>query len=151
MQSEIKSVRASIQRVNTEVESELKEIRPLISANALSVDRIVDEKSNGLACIKSGMKQIKSDVKSLKEEPVLPSIFRRWKTVWRSSIIWRTRNILKKDIRRLSNTDDKRNQIRWFRRNSHLPLCMLESNTREVVVLFLSLFCFVLCTSNFFR
>ena len=71
MQSEIKSVRASIQRVNTEVESELKEIRSLISANALSVDRIVDEKSNGLACIKSGMKQIKSDVKSLKEEPVL--------------------------------------------------------------------------------
>ena len=71
MQSEIKSVRASIQRVNTEVESELKEIRSLISANALSVDRIVDEKSNGLACIKSGIKQIKSDVKSLKEEPVL--------------------------------------------------------------------------------
>ena len=27
-----------------------------------------------------------------------------------------TRNIFKKDIRRLSNTDDKRNQIRWFRR-----------------------------------
>ena len=25
-----------------------------------------------------------------------------------------TRNIFKKDIRRLSNTDDKRNQIRWF-------------------------------------
>ena len=71
MQSEIKSVRASIQRVNTEVESEFKEIRSLISANALSVDRIVDEKSNGLACIKSGMKQIKSDIKSLKEEPVL--------------------------------------------------------------------------------
>ena len=71
MQSEIKSVRATIQRVSTEVESELKEIRWLISANRVSVDRIVDEKSNGLACIKSGMKQIKSDVKSLKEEPVL--------------------------------------------------------------------------------
>ena len=27
-----------------------------------------------------------------------------------------TRNIFKKDIRRLSNTDDQRNQIRWFRR-----------------------------------
>ena len=62
---------ASIQPVSTEVESELKEIIWLISANGLSVDRIVDEKSNGLACIKSGMKQIKSDVKSLKEEPVL--------------------------------------------------------------------------------
>ena len=70
MQSELKSVRASIQRVTTEVESELKEVRSLISANALSIDRIVDEKSNGLACIKSGMKQIKSDFKSLKEEPV---------------------------------------------------------------------------------
>ena len=30
--------------------------------------------------------------------------------------IAQTRNIFKKDIRRLSNTDDKRNQIRWFRR-----------------------------------
>ena len=62
-----------------------------------------------------------------------------------------TRNIFKKDIRRLSNTDDKRNQIRWFRQNSHLPLCMLESKTSEVVVLFLPLFRLVLCTSNFFR
>ena len=62
-----------------------------------------------------------------------------------------TRNIFKKDIRRLSNTDDKRNQIRWFRRNSHLPLCMLESKTSEVVVLFLPLFRLVLCTSNSFR
>ena len=73
MQSEIKSVRASVQRVNTEVESELKEIRSLISANALSVD--VSSTKNPmdwpvLQC-KSGMKQIKSDVKSLKEEPVL--------------------------------------------------------------------------------
>ena len=41
-----------------------------------------------------------------------------------------TRNIFKKDIRRLWNTDDKRNQIRWFRRNSHLPLCMLESKAK---------------------
>ena len=51
----------------------------------------------------------------------------------------------------LKFTDDKRNQIRWFRRNSHIPLCMLESKTSEVVVLFLSLFCLVLCTSNSFR
>ena len=62
-----------------------------------------------------------------------------------------TRNIFKKDIRRLSNTDDKRNQIRWFRGNSHLPLRILESKSSEVVVLFLSLFCLVLCTSNSFR
>ena len=67
------------------------------------------------------------------------------------TFVEQTRNILKKDIRRLSNTDDKRNQIRWFWRNSHLPLCMLESKTSEVVVLFLSLFCLVLCTSNSFR
>ena len=32
-----------------------------------------------------------------------------------------TRNIFKKDIRRLSNTDDKRNQIRWFRRGRNTP------------------------------
>ena len=38
-----------------------------------------------------------------------------------------TRNILKKDIRRLSNTDDKRNQILWFRRNSNLPLRPLHA------------------------
>ena len=61
--------------------------------------------------------------------------------------IRKTRNIFKKDIRRLSNTDEKRNQIRWFRRNSHPPLCMLESKTSEVVVLFR----LVLCTSNSFR
>ena len=67
------------------------------------------------------------------------------------NIIIKTRNILKKDIRRLSNTDNKRNQSRWLRRISHLPLCMLESKTSEVVVLFLSLFCLAVCTSNSFR
>ena len=36
-------------------------------------------------------------------------------------------------------------------RNSLLPLCMLESKTSEIVVLFLSFFCLVLCTSNSFR
>ena len=71
-------------------------------------------------------------------------------TAWRQPLV-QTRNIFKKDIRRLSNTDNKRNQIRWFRRNSHLPLCMLESKTSEVVGLFLPLFRLVLCTSNSFR
>ena len=33
---------------------------------------------------------------------------------FRQHAITVTRNIFKKDIRRLSNTDDKRNQIRWF-------------------------------------
>ena len=41
-----------------------------------------------------------------------------------------TRNIFKKDIRRLSNTDNlNATKFAGFRRNSLLPLCMLESKT----------------------
>ena len=53
---------------------------------------------------------------------------------------------LKKDIRRLSNTDNlNATKFAGFRRNFLLPL---ESKNSEVVVLFLSLFCLVLCTDN---
>ena len=60
-----------------------------------------------------------------------------------------TRNIFKKDIRRLSNTDNlNATKFACFRRNFFLPLSMLESKTSKVVVLFLSLFCLVLCTAK---
>ena len=56
-----------------------------------------------------------------------------------------TRNIFKKDIRRLSNTDNlNATKFAGFRRNFLLPL---KSKTSEVVVLFLFLFCLVLCTA----
>ena len=62
-------------------------------------------------------------------------------------MIYETRNIFKQDIRRLSNTDNlKATKFNGFRQKFLLPHSILESKTSEVVVLFLSLFCLVLCT-----
>ena len=41
-----------------------------MSTNALSIDRICDEKSNGVANIKSNIKLVKSSLKRLEDEPV---------------------------------------------------------------------------------
>ena len=71
LQSEIKSVRAAIRSVNSDIETELNELRSLISTNALSIDRVCDEKSNGVVSMRGEIKQIKSDVKSIMEDPVL--------------------------------------------------------------------------------
>ena len=71
LRSEIKSLRSDLRQVNADCESELKELRSLITINALSIDRVCNERSNGVANIKGELKQIKSDVKALLEEPVL--------------------------------------------------------------------------------
>ena len=41
-----------------------------MSTNAISIDWICDEKSNGVASIKSDIKLVKSNLKRLEEEPV---------------------------------------------------------------------------------
>ena len=64
-------MRAAIRSVNSDIETELNELRSLISTNALSIDRICDEKSNGVVSMRGEIKQIKSDVKSIMEDPVL--------------------------------------------------------------------------------
>ena len=43
-----------------------------------------------------------------------------------------TRNIFKKDIRRLSNTDDKRNKFAGLDEIPIYPLCMLKSKTAKL-------------------
>ena len=61
--AEIKSLRNEVTQMKADSDSELSEIRSLISTNALSIHRICDEKSNGTTNIKNELKQIKSDVK----------------------------------------------------------------------------------------
>ena len=98
-QTEIKSVRAAIRSVNSDVETELNELRTLISTNALSVDRICDEKSNGVANIRGEIKQIKADVKTIMEEPVLTLDVRQVKdSVVKLSFIERRINRLEKRV-----------------------------------------------------
>ena len=98
-QTEIKSVRVAIRRVNSDVETELNELRTLISTKALSVDRICDEKSNSVANIRGEIKQIKADVKTIMEEPVLTLDVRQLKdSVAKLSFIERRINRLEKRV-----------------------------------------------------
>ena len=49
---------------------ELNELRELISTNALSIERLCNEKSNGIANKKSEIKLIQSTVKSISDDPI---------------------------------------------------------------------------------
>ena len=67
---EIRSLKSDIAQFKDDCEIDLNELRSLVSTNAMSIDRICDEKSNGIATIKSEMKRIKSDFKKIEDEPV---------------------------------------------------------------------------------
>lgn len=51
LRSEIKTLRSDLRQVNSECESELNELRSLITTNALSIDHVCNERSNGVANI----------------------------------------------------------------------------------------------------
>ncbi|MEW8548092.1 MAG: hypothetical protein AB2693_31705, partial [Candidatus Thiodiazotropha sp.] len=68
--TEIKSLKTDLNQLKGDCEAEQSELRSLINTNALSVDRVCNEKSNGIAHIKSELKQIKSDVKQIMEDPI---------------------------------------------------------------------------------
>ena len=68
--TEIKCIRSDLTQVKDDLETELRELQTLVSTNALSIDRICDEKSNGVANIKSDIKLVKSSLKRLEDEPV---------------------------------------------------------------------------------
>ena len=75
LKSEIKvgitSLRKDLNELRTECTADLNETRGLIATNAQSVDRICNERSNGIANIKSEIKLIKTDVKNILDEPIL--------------------------------------------------------------------------------
>ncbi|MEW8561695.1 MAG: hypothetical protein AB2541_06300, partial [Candidatus Thiodiazotropha sp.] len=70
IQSEVKSIRKDLREIQSSYDSELSELRMLISTNALSIERLSSEKSNGVASLKSDIKLIKSDIKNIQDEPV---------------------------------------------------------------------------------
>lgn len=51
LRSEIKALRSDLRQVNSDCESELNELRSLITTNALSIDHVCNERSNGVANI----------------------------------------------------------------------------------------------------
>lgn len=69
--SEIKSLRSDLSQIKDDLEADLREVWSLVSTNALSIDRICDDKSNGVANIKSEIKLVKSELKKGSEEPIL--------------------------------------------------------------------------------
>ena len=69
LKSEVKSLKKEIKQLRTDCNSELSELRSLVSTNAQSVERVCNEKSNGIANIKSEPRQIKTDVKNILDDP----------------------------------------------------------------------------------
>ena len=50
--------------------SSRRTLRAFISTNAQSIDRLCDERSNGVANLKSDIKQMKADMKTMSDDPV---------------------------------------------------------------------------------
>ena len=63
LNSEIKSLRKDLNQLQADVATDFSELRNLISTNAQSIDRICNERSNGVANLKSDIKLLKTDVK----------------------------------------------------------------------------------------
>lgn len=70
LNSEIKSLRNDLNQLQTDIASDISEIRPLKSTNAQSIERICDDHSNGVTNMKSDIKLINSEVKSILDDPV---------------------------------------------------------------------------------
>ena len=69
LKSEVKLLKKEIKQLRTDCNSEISELRSLVSTNARSVERVCNEKSNGIANIKSELRQIKTDVKNIFDDP----------------------------------------------------------------------------------
>ena len=70
LKSEIKAIRSDLKQLNTDISSDISEVRAFISTNAQSIDRLCDERSNGVANLKSDIKQMKADMKTMSDDPV---------------------------------------------------------------------------------
>ena len=68
--TEIKCIRGDLTQIKVELETELQELQTLVSTNSKSIERICDEKSNGVASIKGDIKLVKSNLERLEEEPL---------------------------------------------------------------------------------
>ena len=57
-------------QLQADVATDFSELRIIIFTNAQSIDRICNERSHGVAYLKSDIKLLKPDVKSLLDEPI---------------------------------------------------------------------------------
>ena len=70
MTSELKSLRSDLKQLSTDISADLSEVRAFISTNAQSIDRLCDERSNGVANLRSDIRQMKDDLKTMSDDPV---------------------------------------------------------------------------------
>ena len=68
LKSEIKTMRSDLNRLHMDITADFSEVRTLISTNAQSIDRVCSERSNGVASLKSDIKQMKADIKSISDD-----------------------------------------------------------------------------------
>ena len=64
---EIKEIKISVQKVKIELQMDVSDLRDEVFTNAQSISRIVDEKSNGNAALKTDIKLIKNDLKEISD------------------------------------------------------------------------------------
>ena len=70
IKAEIKSLRKDLNKLESNITADLSEVQSLLSTNAQSIERICNDRSNGVANIKSDIKLLKVDVKTIQEEPI---------------------------------------------------------------------------------
>ena len=74
MTSELKSLRTDLKQLSTDISADLSEVRAFIPTNAQSIDRLCDERSNGVANLRSDIMQMKADMKTMSDDPVRFSV-----------------------------------------------------------------------------
>jgi len=62
---EVTNLKTEISKNKAELQGEVSELRELIQANAVSIDRLCSDKSNGNACLRNEIKLINSDMKGM--------------------------------------------------------------------------------------
>ena len=70
LNSEIKSLRSDLNQLQADITGDISEVRSLISTNAQSIERVCNDRSNGVANLKSDIKLLHSEVKSILDDPV---------------------------------------------------------------------------------
>ena len=70
LNSEIKSLRSNLNQLQADITGDISEVRSLISTNAQSIERVCNDRSNGVANLKSDIKLLHSEVKSILDDPV---------------------------------------------------------------------------------
>ena len=70
LKSEIKTLRSDLNQLHMDFAADISESRTLISTNAQLIDRVCSERLNGVPNLKSDIKQMKADIKSISDDPV---------------------------------------------------------------------------------